>query len=113
MICILKVFYPSALFLFLDYPFLEFLSGKDGINREEDDFCIQPQRAVMQIVQIHVQPLQHGVGISVVEGSFRKQTGAQLVEQFVVRVDGYNLVHLVFPLWTGAYEAHFPFQYVP
>lgn len=40
MICILKFFYPSALFLFLDYPFLEFLSGKDGINREEDDFCI-------------------------------------------------------------------------
>lgn len=94
----------------------EFLSRQDGEHRQEDDFRVKPQRAVVEVVQVHPQPLQHflhRVRVAVIERGGREKAGAQLVQQLVVGVDGPDLVHEELALRARTDKAHLALEHVP
>ena len=116
--------YPAELQVRLRYeldfvafhPVSEFLPREYGEHGQEDDFRVEPQRAVVQVVQVHAQPFEHllhRVRVAVVERGGREQAGTQLVEQRVGGVDVHDLVHEEPALGARADEAHLALEHVP
>lgn len=98
------------------YFMLELFSAHDADERLGNDAGIKSQRPALQIVSIHMQTDQHlfhSIGIAIIEGGFRRQSGPHLIDEHIAGVVGHNLVDIKPALRTGAYKRHVALQHIP
>ena len=91
-------------------------AADDAEERLHQDLDVEPERAVLQIVEVHLQAdehLLHRVGIAVMQGGIAGYTGPKGIESFVTRIVFHNLVDVVFPFWSWTDEGHIADGYVP
>lgn len=95
---------------------LELIAGSDVPEGAPENFAIEEETAVSEVIEVVVQTTKHlleSVGITVVEGCVRGDAGTYLIEIVITRIGLFDLVDKVLTLGTITYKGHVAHKDIP